>query len=241
MSSNPFPSPPEKDGQQQSLEGLLSVAKLATLAIPGSSIVLDFIGHLVKKPLEDRRQDWFELVSEAINRILRRIEGMTPERLAEDPSFVTVLLRSSDAAVRTHEQEKRRFLRNALVSSGLPTRPGLDKQLYFVKLVDDLTVNQILVLHLFDDPRGWFSKRNVTPTVYRSGSRFEVLRQAYPDIAETKYVQELVLSDLERRGLVESMTVMFGGGNIYERGVTDLGHEFLDYIRDSDPESDAKE
>jgi len=81
--------------------------------VPYLSELLD---EFYKRPIEQRREEWLRELASAVNEIQEKQADLTPERLAENPEFVTVLHRATDVALRTREQGKRRALRNAIVA-----------------------------------------------------------------------------------------------------------------------------
>lgn len=145
-----------------------------------------------------------------------------------------MLHRATDVALRTHQHEKRRALHNAIVSAASPTPPDVDKQAFFLRLIDELTINQIVVLAFYADPMGWFMRRGRESQKYYSASRSDALAQSYPEISGHLYVKELVLGDLRNRGLLGSYDRMVTGGAVYDPIVTKLALEFLAYVRMED-------
>jgi hypothetical protein len=231
MPDSKFPFPPEQDGQEQALAGLALIAKAAASVVPLGSLGIELIAQLCRKPLENRRNLWLEEVTQAIREISATQKDLTPSKLAENPEFVSILLRATDSAMKTHQAEKRELLRNAIVSAAQPSPPDFDKQLFFLKTVDELTLNQILVLSFYNDPRGWFTKRHITPPEFFSAPRLAPLQQAYPEIAYDPFFDELIHSELERRKLVDNMKGMALHDQVYESITTALGREFLAFVR----------
>jgi hypothetical protein len=50
----------------------------------------------------------------------RRIDKLTPEALSKDEVFVSALAQATQAAMRTHEPEKREALKNGIVHVAAP-------------------------------------------------------------------------------------------------------------------------
>src|SRR6266516_5255959 len=227
--------PPPEPSRKDKAIAIGTAAARGTLGIvPYLAEVFDL---LWRQPIEKRREEWLRDVGDAIHHLQDRQAALTPENLAKAQRFVTVLHRATDFAMRTHEEEKRRALRNAILNSAGPTAPDLDRQLFFLRLIDDLSVNQVLILELFRDPRGWFAKRQIKPQEFSSASRHEVLRQAYPQLAEHPHLKELVIAELQRRGLMGDIGTLMTGSGIWQPATTKIGHEFIDFI--SRPEQDS--
>jgi hypothetical protein len=231
--------PPEVSRRDKAIAAAHALVKGAAGSVPiAGSFLSEIVELLYRKPIDQRRDEWLRDVASALEEIRSRAPGLTAEALAENPEFVTVLHRATETAVRTHEVSKRRQLRNALVSSAMPSAPQIDKQLFFLRLVEELTHNQVLVLAFYRDPKGWFVKRGRQPQEYLSAGRDAALKQAYPGLVESQYFRELVIADLERRGLMGGLSGMVSGGAVYDAITKPLAIEFLDYVAandDSDP------
>lgn len=223
--------PPEENPQERALEILMLFAKGATIPTVVGPFVVEIIQQLLKKPMQKRTVDWMQEVTDAINQIASQQENFTPSKLAENEDFVSILLRASDLAVKTHQSEKRTFFKNAIISSGMPKPPSLDKQMFFLRTIDELSLNQILVLSFYDDPRGWLTKRNINRPEYHSAPRSAILVHAYPGLANDAYLNELIFSELQRRNLLGDMTLGAFYDTIYDSVTTSLGKEFLLYIK----------
>jgi hypothetical protein len=232
--SKRLPVYPEEEGQEKALEFLKAVAKVTSGVL--SPVFPELIEFCFRRPVEKRRDEWFNQLEGAFNEIGEEVNGLSPAKLAENEEFITVLHRATDLALRTHQAEKRRLHRNAVVSAGSLTPPELDKQTYFLKLVDELTINQVLVLNLYRNPLEWFNRHNYKPQDYSAASRIEVLNQAYPQFFENQDMKELVLGELNRQGLLSGLTGMVSGPTVYHPMTSKLGCEFLDYVKADDIE-----
>ena len=63
-----------------------------------------------------------------------------------------------------------------------------------------------------------------------SAGRDQVLLQAYPDEAKSEDFRILVVNDLERRGLMGSITGLVSGRAVYDSITSKIGKEFIEYI-----------
>ena len=71
---------------------------------------------LIAAPLlNSRREEWWEEIRQDLNELHRRIDKLTPEALSKDEVFVSALAQATQAAMRTHEPEKREALRNGIL------------------------------------------------------------------------------------------------------------------------------
>ena len=223
--------PPTEHAKDKMAAGARALVKGAVGAVPvAGSFLSEVVDLLYRAPIEQRREEWLRELTGALSEVQERQDELTPERLASNPEFVTVLHQVTEVAIRTHLSEKREQLRNVVVHAALPTAPELDKQLFFVRLVEDLTLNQVLILTLYRDPRGWFAERDRAPKEFMSAGRDQVVKQAYPELANSEFFDGLVVGDLVRRGLLNSLGGMVTGGSVYDRMTSPLADQFLDYI-----------
>jgi hypothetical protein len=223
-----YPEPENKDK-------VISVARALVKGAAGSvpvagSFLAEIIDFLYKQPIDQLREDWIIDLAETLEEIQNKQAELTPEKLAEIPEFVTILHRATEVAVRTHQKEKRQYLRNAINSAIKPNPPDFDKQILFLRLVEELTTDHVLILVLYRDPKGWFSRRGILPQEFMAAGRDQVLVQAYPELAKSGDFRLLVISDLERRGLMGGVSGLISGHAIYDPITSKLGNEFLDYI-----------
>lgn len=237
MSDAPNPlEPPEPGPRDRAIAGARGLVKGLAGAVPlGGGLLAEAVDLLYRQPIEKRRDEWARDIADALREVQERQADLTPDRLAENEEFVTILHRATQVAVATHEKEKRRALRNAIVHSALGSPPSQDLQFFFLRLVEELTVNQILVLALYNDPHRWFQKSGRRPPVMLP--RFSVLEAAYPELAASPYVRELTLADLERRGLLGGVSGVSGhaiggspGQSPMEPITSSLARQFLSYI-----------
>lgn len=135
------------------LEVALAVAKGALSAIPFVGGVISEVASLFVNPLERRRDAWLQEVAHTVVDIQEHLNRL-PSSLQSDERFLTALYQATHVALRTHRQEKHRFLRNALFH--IAEAVGIeDEEAYFLRLIDDLTVCHVLILqtlaeHQFD-------------------------------------------------------------------------------------------
>ena len=210
MASTRLPEFPTDGGQDKALDFLIRLLKASSGSVPVLGPYLsETIEFCYIRPIEKRRTEWFQELECAFRELSQKVDGLTPAKLGQDPEFITVLHRATDIALRTHQSEKRRLLRNAIVTAGSPIPPEQDKQVFFLRLVDMLSINQVLVILLYSDPVGWFKQRNIRPNNFHAAARIEVLNQAYPNISKDPEFKQIVLGDLERLGSCLDSQVWF--------------------------------
>jgi hypothetical protein len=75
----------------------------------------------------------------------------------------------------THQEEKIKVLRNAVLNSVAADAPDADTQAIFLNLLDRYTPSHLRLLALINDPPAWFASRGITmPQPAIAGNRFRV-------------------------------------------------------------------
>lgn len=222
---------PEPQNSDKAISVARALIKGAAGQIPfAGSFLTEIIDLLFIEPIEERRNEWFKSLAEAIEEIRCQQESLTVEKLANNNEFITTIHRATEIAVRTHQQEKREFLRNAVVNSAYHDSPSFDKRIYFLRLVDELSLNHVVILDLYSNPRKWFEKRGVIPNEFNSAGRNQVLIQAFPGLAKDEDFKVIVVDDLVNRGLLNSLSGIVSGQSVYDAMTSKLANEFLRYI-----------
>ncbi|HWE42435.1 MAG TPA: hypothetical protein VG432_08015 [Gemmatimonadaceae bacterium] len=222
-------TPPTESPGERTRALAKHAAKGALGAVPlAGGALAEVVDVLFRDPLEARRERWFEQVAEAIEDLRARKPNVDVDGLARNEEFVTTLHHATDAAMRTHHQEKLSALRNAVLNAALPGAPDSDMQIVFVQLVQQLSPTHLRILAVYNDPLQWFAQHGITPPTLYAGSRAEVLQLALPDIARANW--RVYAKQLEDAGLMGSLAGMVTGPTITSSATTDLGKEFLAFI-----------
>ena len=99
--------------------------------VPGvGAAVAEGFNRIVQPPIEKRRGEWMERVTEAIQRLQDEAK-IKPEDLQNNEAFISTVLQASQIAQRNHQQEKIDALRNAVLNSALPSAPDDSRQQMF--------------------------------------------------------------------------------------------------------------
>lgn len=165
----------------------LAAAKAGTLAFPflGAGVTLF---DLITTPIRGKRlSDWLEGLRLKVNELSQTVAGLTPERLSQDEAFFSAFTIASQAAMRTHRQEKLDALRNAVLNVAAGRELDADRQVQFLALVDRFTAAHLTLLRFFHDPAGHFDRRRlVVPTVPIGANLlvYELVCAALPELKQ---------------------------------------------------------
>lgn len=244
----------------------LMIAKVAALAFPHCLGPAVGFFDLLTAPARGRRMnEWCEELRLRLNELSQKVNRLTPEALAKDEAFFSAFAQATQAALRTHQQEKLAALKNAVINAALGHEPDADRQQQFVALVDRFADKHLVLLHFFKDPARFFqAKGKPVPEVPFSSQEFprkllvyDLVQDAMPQLihslqstiaqrtaAPYQFI-ELVLQDLVSAKLIalerhkETWAVPKFDANRQPTPVrpliTHLGEEFLSFI--SEPEA----
>ena len=209
--------------------------KIGLSAIPviGGS-ASELFDHVFQSPLANRREEWMQAVYER----LAVLELPDAESLAQDADFVSTLVEATLAAVKTESVEKREYLRRAVEKSAMKIRPSNDWSIQFVRYIDDLTPQHIVLLYALC----------AAPTPLVSTKGYQGLYDSYASTlgqsVDRDYFKFLCI-DLSIKGLVRLSADIDDYDDLYEASsllieqtddslprikVTEMGQEFIAWI-----------
>lgn len=202
-------------------------------AVPyAGSTASEIFNAIITPPLEKRRDAWRESIGQRL-RQLEEANLLSIEGLQSNEIFITTLMQASQAAIRNHQAEKMKSLRNAVLNAALPDPPEESLQQIFIQMVDDLTVWHLRILRLFQNPRRWFAENEKQPPQFAiTSSLSDVLTAAYPELSKKRKFYDLIGSELHARGLIFSngFHTMMSTDGAYNKQTTDFGDSFLSFI-----------
>jgi hypothetical protein len=204
----------------------------ALSAIPSAGGAASALFSLVvMPPLEKRRREWMERVTEALRDLQGKI-GLNLEELSANEEFIDCVLHASQVALRTSQKEKLEALQNAILNAASPNPPDQALQLMFLNFVDRFTEWHLRTLQLFHDPVQWFENSDKSPPGLISGGLFNILIGAYPELSERKEFYELIWKDLFTANLirVESPNIGLSTEGMLGRITTEIGGQFIDFL-----------
>jgi hypothetical protein len=188
---------------------------------------------VIASPVGKRKDAWMQNLADVVEELQKRVEGLTPERLAENDMFVTAVAQASQIAVRTHQVKKIEALKNAVYHSGLPDAPDEDQQLMFFRFVDEFTSWHLRMLDFFRNPGVWFKENDRPLPNMDSGGMNTVVESAFPELRGHSAFYGQLFRDLQARGLIQNgqlLGVTMSLQGLLNPRTTDFGNTFLEYI-----------
>ncbi|MBL8754876.1 MAG: hypothetical protein JNK15_16345 [Planctomycetes bacterium] len=211
---------------------------------PWLGIPLGWLDRMVSTRSERATNTTLQNHDLAIRALQRR--GVDVDALARNEVFVDFVFDALAAAMRTHREEKRVALRNAIVNSVLPGAPGETKARAFLRFVDELDVAHLLLLHLMADAAAFLKHRGLPLPGPASNRLIEMdvttqiesprsLQSIVNNVLRDELPHDLhyvVLDDLMRRGLTDGKAT-FNTLCCGQPLVSSLGAEFLRFISEA--------
>jgi hypothetical protein len=216
------------DNARDAIRAVLSVVPMA-----GGPLQVAFEA-LFAAPIEKRKEEWLKKLADVVTELGARVDGLTPDRLVQDEVFVTVIMQSSQIALRNHQAEKLEALRNAVLNTVLSTIDE-DEKFIFLRLIDQLAPVHLRLLKFLDDPRIWMETHGINNPGWSMGGLSSVLEHCFPTMVGRRDVYDQVIRDLQTEGLVSqgsfTHTTMSGSGMLESR-TSPRGRLFLRFITD---------
>lgn len=199
----------------------ITKAGLSAIPVVGGPAV-ELFQHLIQPPLERRRGEWMAAVGEKLQELENR--GIDIEALGQKEEFVSAVMHASQIALRTHQDEKREALRNAVFNVASGQSPGEALEHMFFEWIDSLSVLHLQILKLFQSP--------TPPPGMSIGGLSSVLEHNMPHLRGHNHIYNQVWKDLYSRGLVntEGMNTTMSGQGLAAKRTTEIGDAFLRFI-----------
>jgi hypothetical protein len=199
----------------------ITKAGLSAIPVVGGPAV-ELFQHLVQPPLERRRAEWMASVGEKLLELESR--GIDIEELGQKDEFISAVMHASQIALRTHHDEKREALRNAVFNVATGQSPGEALEHMFFEWIDSLSPLHIQIMKLFQDP--------TRPPGVSMGGLGSVLEHNMPSLRGQRHVYDQVWKDLYSRGLIntDSLHVTMSGQGLASKRTSELGDAFLRFV-----------
>jgi len=196
-------------------------AGLSAIPVVGGPAV-ELFQHLVQPPLERRRGEWMAAIGEKLQELENR--GIDIEVLGQKDEFISAVMHASQIALRTHKEEKRKALINAVFNVASGQSPGEALEHMFLEWVDSLSVLHIQILNLFQNP--------TPPPGMSMGGLSSVLEYNMPHLKGRSHIYIQIWRDLYSRGLVntDGMNTTMSSQGLAVKRTTAIGDEFLRFI-----------
>lgn len=214
-----------------SADTIHAIGSLVASLVPGTSELFNF---LFTSPAMKRRDDWIESLEQRII-FLTNNQGVSIESLKNNEEFISAVFYASSLSLKTHLEEKRKILLNAVTNIAQNNDMHEAKQQIFFNYINEFSILHIKLLKFFNNPEEEIQRISIS-TTYLDSSLIEILLQCYPElkneeslimpIADSLYSYALIT--IEPRSLRTQMT----SSGLTSSRITQLGKDFLKFISD---------
>ncbi len=189
---------------------------------------LEIFNSLIEPPLERRKREWMLEITLLVNQIHAQL-NLDVEALAEDEQFISVLLRTSQIALRNHQKEKIHSLKVALLNTARNTELTDDQQFIFLNMLDSFTVSHVKILEFSAGGYCW------TPSNGASSHDFlllftRALISEFPEFENKTDLIFQIVSELESKKLLQIFRIqklqVFSNNEVSIMGVSEWGQLF---------------
>lgn len=214
---------PPEDSEGDALHALAK-AGISSLPIIGS-VAAEIYQLVVQSPRERRLVGWMQAVFEKLQELEER-QGIDLAALGQNEEFVSAVMYATTIVIRTHKEEKREALRNAVINVALGQSPDEALEHMFFGWIDTFSVLHLRVLKLAYAPNPIPNKGMATLTA--------VLQYNEPLLKSGEDVFQIIWKDLYTRGLVsvEQTNTTLTGLDMGFKRTTEIGDQFLAFISD---------
>lgn len=201
------------------------VVKTGTSVIPFAGTLLScLIDEIKSKTMQKRQAEWMEIIE---NKLQQCVLDMTS--IGSNENFTTAIIKATEIAAKTAEQEKKVFLANAVVNS-IEFNAEESILMIYMELLERYTVWHLQILSHFANPEQGIGKENEC-----MGSADAPLYRRYPHMKNRTDLVDKIVVDLQNEGMLTKGTYMNASmtrNGIYAKRTTKLGDEFLRFISD---------
>ena len=215
-------------------EEAIDFGKALSILLPVPlSLAAQMILSALGIPVKMRQQQLLQGTADALQELQARFnQDLTPEKLAQDPAFVTAFLQVHQIAMRNHQKEKLEALRNALLNVALKNRPDESLQLIFLNFIDTFTPWHMEILNYLDNPSSWMKQRDVPVPTWDQGSLKGLISIAMKDLQRPPGLDDFVLQDLKTKGLIPEVVL---GAAMSMEGLlgswtSEMGKDFINFV-----------
>lgn len=195
------------------------VAASATLPFVGGplSVIID---KYLPLEIEKRRNSFIDQLSTDFV----KYENQINSKKIQSPEYSTTFLKVLQRVVSEHRDEKLISFRNILINDAISTSDEFDELTFYIRLIEDLTVDQIRILHYIHKGKlKGHSSENSKNSIYHE------IQEQWTDI--DKHYLSACITELLRTFLISSSSEVLKKENSNtQHALTDFGKRFVSYI-----------
>jgi hypothetical protein len=231
-----LPEFPTKDDRQPAYRiARAAIGTVDTIVTGGfvSSALQETLDAAIGAPLEARRTEWLVSLAKGFEEMCQRVNGFDPARLGENPEFVSVVAGATQIAMRTHREEKREALRNAVLNTAEGASLNDVLLRAFMGYIDSFSGLHLKVLKLLSGPENFPQEFRNNASDLMLGGVAQAVQAGVSELRTNPSLISRILADLEREGLLErgtSTPVTMSALGMLAKRTTGIGDAFLEFI-----------
>ncbi|MBA7468120.1 hypothetical protein ES707_03361 [subsurface metagenome] len=205
-------------------DSLHTAIKAGLSAIPGlGGPAAELFNNVIIPPLAKRRNEWLNSLAEALNELQKKIDGFKINELVSNDTFLSFLMQATQVAIRNHQKEKLKFLRDAVLNIAIQP-PNEHIESVLVSFLDIATPWHIKILKFYSNPKAEVEKANIK---LESGDHLShLVSKVFPELEKKEAFRLQVERDLLHYGLILPESAW------YTERTTNSGDELLKYLID---------
>jgi hypothetical protein len=215
--------------RKQAGDYLHTVVKAALSAVPiAGGPASEFFSLVLAPPLERRRDAFLGDLYARLKLLEARVEGFHVDELQRNEAFVSAAMQATRAAVATHQNEKREYLSNALVTIAMGKNTNDLQQQIFLNVMESFSAAHVQVLDII-----WKGATQKVPWDRESIALYQrnygaAMGLLIPELRQHPSLAAAVIADLRARDFstLRDLNTPFPQAGL----ITNLGIEFLNFV-----------
>ena len=133
---------------EKTLKGLAS-------SIPGiGGLLAEYMDYYLPNSLSKRRDLFLQEIANRLNELGEK-KLITLDSLNDNDLFITIIYRAIKESLNMHENEKRQYLKNAVINTAMEININQELQQRFINIVSQLTLSHIHTIFI-SGFRNWY-------------------------------------------------------------------------------------
>lgn len=210
-------------------------------AIVGSAtgkFVSEMLPFAVKRFFSGSSNKWWHGLDSSFAKLQAEKPEFKLEELLENEVFMSALVRATLIAAGTNQDEKRRFLRNALINIATGSAPDEDIQQIYLSAIEAFTPTHVQILEVMWNGFQRLRQQGID-TSATAVSQFRtygsLIEKLLPRLRGQQDLVQAAMSDLANRGFTKARAV---DAVIQHPSITNFGGRFLQFVTKPEEEMD---
>ncbi len=175
-------------------------ASLNLIPVAGGA-VSEALSTWFSSPVEKRREKWNEELHKVVTNLQNVLEN--PTELFENEIFITTVLRATEIAVKSHQNEKIQYLKNIVFNSAILIDMDDTKKMLYLEIISSYTPLHIILLNYMNNPKQKIEKLPNNQVLTCSYSDF--IFRCISELENDKIILKKLQKDLFNDGLITTM------------------------------------